>query len=232
MPMRRARPLSRGRESEEVFEPMSDTELLEAGLDTLFATFAVGALLFPLTLISATALAYLRNSVGEGWGPRWEAGAAFRVSVLVALWVPVVGLLTGYEWWNSDVLRGYGILILVAIATRAFVRAVWQASRDSLAELSGRVRGSLASRDPEIDDRASLRKHKERLEAKVRWLEHEDLGISDRMGLFARLKDRRIERALRRTEAELQRVDARLARLEDDPWQSPLAVGRSVHDRR
>jgi hypothetical protein len=144
----------------------------------------------------------------------------------------VVGLLTGYEWWNSDVLRGYGILILVAIATRAFVRAVWRASRDSLAELSGRVRGSLASRDPEIDDRALLRKHKERLEAKVRWLEHEDLGISDRMGLFARLKDRRIERALRRTEAELQRVDARLAGLEDDPWQSPLAVGRSVHDRR
>jgi hypothetical protein len=65
---------------------MSDPELLEAGLDVPFAAFAVGALL-SLTLISATAFAYLRNSVGEGWGPRWEAGAAFRVSVLVALWV-------------------------------------------------------------------------------------------------------------------------------------------------
>lgn len=66
---------------------MSDPELLEAGLDALFAAFAVGALLLPLTLISATTLAYLRNSAGEGRGPRWEAGAAFRVSELVALWV-------------------------------------------------------------------------------------------------------------------------------------------------
>lgn len=188
---------------------MSDKEPLEAAVDLGYAALAIGAALVPLVLVSAVALVRLACALREGWGFRHILGGAFTVSVLVAVWAAVAHPLATTAWWTSDVVQGFGVLGFSSLAAWLVVRTLWLLAREWLEEL--RERRSWSTDQPSLQDRV------ERLQAKVRWLEHEEDETERRGGPLAPILRWRVQLLLARAHRQLSLLEAQLAGPNDEP---------------